>query len=74
MNAFVLFPLQESNAQGSAGKHDQWRGYMTVLDVNHRIIKSFTIITVVIRPVIKFDVDKLWDGFRQEVKWMLGIC
>ena len=38
MNAFVLLPVQESMAQRGAGKHDQWRGYMTVLDVNHGII------------------------------------
>jgi hypothetical protein len=28
---------------------------------------------VVIRPMIKFNVDKLWDSFRQELKWTLAI-
>jgi hypothetical protein len=73
MNTFVLLPLQESRAQRDAGKHDQWRRYMTVLVINHGIIKSISILTAVIRPMIKFDVDKLQDCFRQEVKWMLAI-
>jgi len=73
MNAFVLLPLQESMVQRDAGKHDQWRGYMTVLVVNHGIMKSISILTAVIRPMIKFDVDKLQDCFRQEVKWTLAI-
>ena len=68
MNAFVLLPLQESMAQCGAGKHDQWQGYMTVLVVNHGITKSMSILTAVIRPMMKFDVDKPWDCFRQEVK------
>jgi hypothetical protein len=67
-------PLQESKAQCGAGKHDQWRGYMTILVVNHGMIKSNIILTAVIRPMIKFDVDKLQDCFRQEVKWTLAIC
>jgi hypothetical protein len=73
MNTFVLLPLQESMAQCGAGKHDQWRGYMTVLVINHGIIKSIRILTTVIRPMIKFDVDKPQDCFRQEVKWTLAI-
>jgi len=73
MNTFVLLPLQESMAQCSAGKQDQWRGYMTVLVVNHGMIKSISILTTVIRPMIKFDVDKPRDWFRQEVKWTLAI-
>jgi hypothetical protein len=73
MNTFVLLPLQESMARCSAGKHDPWRWYITVLVVNHGIIKSISILTAVIRPMMKFDVDKLWDCFRQEVKWMLAI-
>jgi len=73
MNTFVLLPLQDSMAQRSAGKHDQWRGYMTVLVVNQGIIKSISILTVVIRPMIKFDIDKPRDCFRQEVKWTLAI-
>jgi len=74
MNTFVLLPLQESMAQRGAGKHDQWRGYMTVLVVNHGIMKSISILTAVIRPMIKFDVVTPRDCFRQEVKWTLAIC
>jgi hypothetical protein len=74
MNTLVLLPLQESIAQCVAGKHDQWQGYMTVLVVNHRIIKSIDILTVVICPMVKFDAEKLRDYFCQEVKWMLAIC
>jgi hypothetical protein len=66
MNTFVLLPLLEGMAQRSEGKHDQWRGYMTVLVVNHGIIKSISILTVVICPMIKFDVDKPRDCFHQE--------
>src|SRR5882757_10831673 len=73
MNPFVLLPLQESMAQRGACKHDQWRGNMTVLVANHGIVKSISILTAVIRPMIKFDVDKPRDCFRQEVKWMLAI-
>jgi len=73
MNAFVLLPLQESMVQRGAGKHDQWRGYMTVLVVNHGSIKSISILTAVIRLMIKFDVNNLRDCFRKEVKWMLAI-
>ena len=46
---------------------------MTVLVVNHGIMKSINILTAVIRPMIKFDVDKLLDCLRQEVEWMLAI-
>jgi len=60
-------------AQRGAGEHDQWRGYMTVLVINHGIIQSISILTAVIRPMIKFDVDTLRDCFQQEVKWMLVI-
>jgi len=74
MNTFVLLPLQESMAQRGAGKHDQWRGYMTVLVVNHGIIKSISIPTMVIRPMINFDVDKPRECFRQEAKSTLAIC
>jgi hypothetical protein len=61
-------PLQESTVQSGAGNHDQWRGYITVLGVNHGLIKSISILTAVIRPVTKFDIDTLRDCFRQEVK------
>jgi hypothetical protein len=64
MNTFVLSPLQESVVQRSAGKHNQWRGYMTALVVNHGIVKSIIILTEIIRLLIKFDVDKLRDCFR----------
>jgi hypothetical protein len=73
MNAFVHLPLQESVAQGGASKHDQWRGYMTVLVVNHVIINSISLFTVVIRSMKKFDVDRLHNCFCPEVKWMLPI-
>jgi len=46
---------------------------MNVLVVNHGIIKSISILTAVIRPMIKFDVDNPRDCFRQEVKWTLAI-
>ena len=46
---------------------------MTVLVVNHGIIKSIRILTAVIRLIIKFDVDKLRDCVHQEVKWTLAI-
>jgi hypothetical protein len=59
--------------QRGAGKHDQWRGYMTILVVNHEIIKSISILTAVIRPMIKFDVDKPRDCFRQATKCTLAI-
>jgi len=74
MNAFVLLPLQESMAQRSAGKQEQWRGYMTVLVINHGIIKSISILSAVIRPMKKFDVAKPWDCYCLEVKWTLAIC
>jgi hypothetical protein len=73
MNPFVLGPLQESMEQRGAGKQDQWRGYMIVLVINHGIKKSMSILTAVIRPMIKFNVDKPWDYFRQEVMWTLAI-
>jgi hypothetical protein len=69
VDTFVLLPLQESMAQCGAGNNDHWRGNMTVLVVNHGIVKSISILTAVIRPMIKFDVDQPRDCFRQEVKW-----
>jgi len=74
MNASLLLPLEESMAQHRAHEHDQWQGYMTVVVVNHGIIKSISILTASVRPMIKFDVDNLRDCFRQEVQWMLAIC
>jgi hypothetical protein len=73
MITFAHLPLQESMAQHGAGKHDQWRGYMTVHVVNHGIIKSISILTAVIRPMRTFDVDTPWDCFRQEVQCTLAI-
>jgi hypothetical protein len=73
MNTFVHLPLQESMAQRSAGTHDLWLGYMTVLVVNCGIIESISILTAVIRSMIKFAVNKPWDCFRQKVKLMLAI-
>ena len=73
MNTFVLLPLQKGMAQRGACKHDQRRGYMTILVVNYGIIKSISILTAVIRPMIKFDVDKPRDCLRQEVKWTLAL-
>jgi len=73
MNIFVLLPLQEGMAQPGACKHDQWQGYMTVRVINHWIIESISILTADIRPMIKFDVDKPWDCFPQEVQWTLSI-
>ena len=60
-------------AQRGACKHDQWRGYMTVLVINHGIKKAISILSAVIRPMINFDVDKPQDCFYQEVKWTLAI-
>jgi hypothetical protein len=72
MNTFVRLPLQESMTQCGAGKHDEWRLYITVLVVNHGIIKSISILTLVIRLMKKFAVDTPWDCFGQEVKWTLA--
>jgi len=74
MDAVGLLLLQESMAQRGACKHDQCRGYMTVLVINHGIITSITILTSVIRPMIRFDVDKPRGCFHQEVKRTLAIC
>jgi hypothetical protein len=60
-------------AQRSAGNYDQWRGYMTVLVVNHGIIKSISILTVVIRPMITFVIHQPRNCFQQEGKWTLAI-
>jgi uncharacterized membrane protein len=73
MNTFLLLPLQESMVQRGAGKHDQWQGYMTVLVINHAIIKSISILTAVIRLMINCDVDTPWDCFCQEVKCMVAM-
>jgi len=73
MNTFVLLPLQESIVLCSACKNNLWPGYVTVLVANHGIIKCTSILTMVIRPMINYDVDKLQDCFRQELSCRLGI-
>jgi len=64
-------PSEPSEPSGTPGCFRRKPGlllmYMTVLVVNHGIIKSISILTAVIRPMIKFDVDKLRDCFHQEV-------
>jgi len=66
--------LQESMVQWSAGKRDYRSGYMTVLVVNHGMIQSISILTVVIHQLmIKFDLYKPQHCFRQDVKWTLAI-
>ena len=74
MNNFVHLPLKESMIQCGAGKHDQWRGYLTVHVVNHGITNFIRILTTVIRLMIKCDVDNARDSFCQNVKWRLAIC
>jgi len=74
MNSFVLLPLPESMAQHSVGRHDQRRGYMNVLVVNHGIKKSIRRLTEVIHPMKYCDVDTPQDCISQEVKWTLAIC
>jgi hypothetical protein len=73
MKTFDLLPLQEYMVQHGACKHSQWQGYLTVLVVNHEIIKSITVLTAAIRPMIQFDVYTPWDYFRQEVNCTLAI-
>ena len=46
---------------------------MTILVVNHGIMKYISILTVVIRTMIKYDVDQPRDCFHQEVVWTLAI-
>jgi hypothetical protein len=69
---FVPLPLLEGMGQSGAGEHDQWRVCMTILVVDHGFVKSITILTAVIRQMIKLDVDNPGDSFRQEVKLMLA--
>jgi hypothetical protein len=64
MHTIVRLPLQGSMEQCSAGKHDQWRGYMTILVVNHGIMISIGRLTPVVCLMIKLDLDKLRDCFR----------
>ena len=46
---------------------------MTVHVVNLGMIESISMLTAVIRPMIKCDVDKQRECFRLEVKWTLAI-
>jgi len=71
MNTFGLLPLQDSMAQSGAIEHDRWRGYMTSLVVNLRIIESISILSMVTCRMIIFDVDKPRHFFRQEPMWTL---
>jgi hypothetical protein len=73
MNTFVLLQLQESMAQRGVDKHEQWQGFLTILVVNHGIIKAISKLTTGIRLMITFEVDELWDCFREEVRWPLVI-
>jgi hypothetical protein len=73
MNTVVLLPLQERLPQWGAGKYDQWSGYMTVPVFSNGMIKSISILTVVIRSMIKFEVDTPRDCFRQVLKRTLAI-
>jgi hypothetical protein len=59
-------------AQCGACKHNLWQGYMHPCR-QQGIIQSIIILTVVIDLMIKFDVDELWDWFRQEVMQTLII-
>jgi hypothetical protein len=60
-------------AECGAGKHGLFGGYMTVLVVNHGIMKSISILTAVIHPLVRCHVDTMWDCFRQEVQLTLAI-
>lgn len=60
-------------AQRSAGKHDEWQGYITVHVVNHGIITSIRMLTAGICPIIIFDIDTHQDCVPKEVKWMVAI-
>jgi len=73
MNNIVPLTLQERKAQCSAGKHDQWQGYMTILVVKRATIKAISIITTVIRPIIKLDVTNPLDAHGHDVKWTVAI-
>jgi hypothetical protein len=69
MNTFVLLALMESMGQPAAGTHDLRRWYMTVHVVNHGIIISITILTMVVHPIKKFDLGNPRDCVHQEGKW-----
>ena len=52
MNALALLPLEDSMAQCGAGKQDPCQGYMTILVINEGNLKSISILTVVMHPMI----------------------
>jgi hypothetical protein len=74
MNNIVFLPPQESMVHHSAGIQCQWKGYMTVLVVNHEMIISITILTMVICEMTKFDVDTARDWLHLEITWIMVIC
>jgi hypothetical protein len=47
---------------------------MTILVVEHGIIKSISLLTGVIHLMEKFDIDQPRDCFRQQVMQTLAIC
>jgi hypothetical protein len=47
MDNFVRLPILESMTQRGAGQRDQWRGYITILVVNHGILKSIGILRAI---------------------------
>jgi len=60
-------------AQLGLGQDNQWRENMTDLAVNNGIKQSVSILAVVIRPLIKINIDNLPDGFHQHGLSMLVI-
>lgn len=73
MNTCFLLPLQESTGNHNSGKHNQSRRYMSVRVGNNGMIKSISIATAVIRPMIKLDLDIPQACFRQDVQWTPAI-
>jgi hypothetical protein len=71
MNSFVLLPLQECMVQHGAGNNNQWRRNVTILVVNYGIIQSISVLTAVLWPRIKCQVDKLRGCFRKTVQCAL---
>jgi len=46
---------------------------MTVIGINDGRVKSISILTAGIHPMMESDVDTLPDCFRLEVQWTLAI-
>jgi hypothetical protein len=59
MNTVDPLPLQVSMVDHEAGRYDQWRGFLTVIDINHGQIILSNICTAVIHVVTEFDVPGL---------------